>query len=185
LGDLRRLGLPAPDHRLFETHPVLNTQVLQALRQGRLAVKPDLLDANGRRMRFVDGSEAELDLVIFATGYRRLVPILGPDLVSEGDVSELFVNVFHRRHPSLFVLGYFETDAGSYPLLDLQAELLARVLQARRDRPHALARFERRLAGAPPDFSGGVRFLGVERMRNYVRSRAYRRYLEETIRELA
>jgi hypothetical protein len=135
-------------------------------------------------VRFADGSEEQLDLVIFATGYRRLLPILGPDLHREGDVSELFLNVFHRRHAGLFVLGFFETDAGSYPLLDLQAELLARVLRARRERSLSLARFERRLAGPAPDFSGGVRFLGVELMRNYVRSRPYRRYLEEAIREL-
>ena len=30
-GDLRRLGLPRPDHRIFETHPILITQVLHFL----------------------------------------------------------------------------------------------------------------------------------------------------------
>jgi cation diffusion facilitator CzcD-associated flavoprotein CzcO len=184
LGDLRRYRLPAPDHRLFETHPVLNTQILHALGHGDLSVKPDLREARGQRVRFADGSEEEIDLVIFATGYRRVVPVLGPELHREGDVADLFLNLFHRRYPTLCVLGFFETDAGSFPLLDLQAELLARVLQARRESPARLARFAGRLAGAPPDFSGGVRFLGVDRMRNYVRRRPYSRYLLEAIREL-
>jgi cation diffusion facilitator CzcD-associated flavoprotein CzcO len=185
LGDPRRLGLPAPDHRLFETHPVLNTQLLHALAHGELGVKPDVRELRGRRVLFADGSEEELDLVIFATGYRRVLPVLGPDVHREGDVSPLFLNLCHRRHPTLFVLGYFETDAGCYPLLDRQAELVARLLQARRERPERLARFERRLAGPPPDFSGGVCFLGVERMGNYVRCRPYTRYLDQAIRELA
>ena len=51
--------------------------------------------------------------------------------------------------------------------------------------PATLARFERRMSGPRPDFSGGVRFLGVERMSNYVRCRPYTRYLERTIAELA
>lgn len=185
LGDVTRLGLPAPDHRLFETHPVLNTQILHALGHGELAVKPDVRELRERRVLFADGSEEEVDLVIFATGYRRVVPVLEPEVHREGDVSGLFLNLCHRRHSTLFVLGFFETDAGCYPLLDLQAELVARLLQARRERPEKLGRFERRLAGSPPDVSGGVRFLGVERMGNYVRCRPYTRYLEETIRELA
>ena len=41
------------------------------------------------------------------------------------------------------------------------------------------------MAGKPPDFSGGVRFLGVDRMRNYVRCAPYARYLQRAIAELA
>jgi cation diffusion facilitator CzcD-associated flavoprotein CzcO len=185
LGDPRRLGLPAPDHRLFETHPVLNTQLLHALGHGELSVKPDVRELRERRVLFADGSEEEVDLVILATGYRRVLPVLAADVHREGEVADLFLNLCHRRHPTLFVLGFFETDAGCYPLLDLQAELVARLLQARRERPATLAGFERRSSGPPPDFSGGVRFLGVDRMSNYVRCRPYTRYLEETIRELA
>lgn len=184
LGDLTRLGLPKPDHRLFETHPVLNTQVLHALGHGDLAVKPDVRELRDRRALFADGSEEEIDLVIFATGYRRVVPVLPPHVHAEGDVSSLFLNLCSRRHSTLFVLGFFETDAGAYPILDLQAELVARLLRARREAPERAARFERRLNGAPPDFSAGVRFLGVDRMGNYVRCRPYTRYLEEAIREL-
>lgn len=185
LGDPTRLGLPAPDHRLFETHPVLNTQVLHALGHGDLAVKPDVRGLRERRVLFADGSEEEIDLVIFATGYRRVIPVLAPEVLAEGDVASLFLNLCHRRHPTLFVLGFFETDAGAYPILDLQAELVARLLRARRETPDRLARFERRLHGPPPDFSAGVRFLGVDRMANYVRCRPYTRYLEAAIGELA
>lgn len=185
VGDVRRFGLPAPDHRLFETHPVLNVQLLHALGHGDVSVKPDVRALAGDRVVFADGSEEAFDLIVYATGYRRVVPVLPPDIHREGDVSSLFLNLFHRRHSSLFVLGFFETDAGAYPLLDLQAELLARVLKARREQSGALERFRWRMAGAAPDFSGGVRFLDVERMRNYVRCVPYARYLRRAIAELA
>lgn len=185
VGDVRRLGLPAPDHRLFETHPVLNTQLLHALGHGDLAVKPDVRELARDRVVFADGSDEPFDVAIYATGYRRVVPVLSPDIHQEGDVSSLFLNLFHRRHPTLFVLGFFETDAGAYPLLDLQAELVARVLKARRDQSGALERFQWRMAGDPPDLSGGVRFLDVDRMRNYVRCAPYARYLQRAIADLA
>jgi hypothetical protein len=47
------------------------------------------------------------------------------------------------------------------------------------------ARFEWHLKGPAPDFSDGVRFLEVDRMRNYVRTHPYARYLAERIRELS
>ena len=47
------------------------------------------------------------------------------------------------------------------------------------------ARFQRYLEGPRPDFSGGVRFLQVERMRNYVRARPYENYLKQRLDELA
>jgi cation diffusion facilitator CzcD-associated flavoprotein CzcO len=184
VGDLRRYGLPRPDHRLFETHPVLNSQILHSLSHGDVKPKPDVKGFEGRRVTFADGSAEEIDLVIFATGYRRKIEILPEGLHKEGDVSQLFLNAFHRSQPDLFVVGFFETDAGAYPLIDLQCELIAKLLRLRRAAPKRLAPFEQRLQGPPPDFSGGVRFLQVERMTNYVRSHPYKRYLAAAIADL-
>ena len=184
VGDVRRLGLPAPDHRLFETHPVLNSQILHSLSHGDVVMKPDLKELRGRRAFFADGSEEELDVVIFATGYRRAFPILPESVHREGDVSALFLNLCHRAHPNLFVVGFFETDGGAFPLIDLQCELLAKLIRARAAAPEKAARFDWHLRGPAPDFSDGVRFLEVDRMRNYVRTYPYSQYLNARIDEL-
>jgi cation diffusion facilitator CzcD-associated flavoprotein CzcO len=185
VGDVTRLGLPAPDHQLFQTHPILNSQILHALSHGDVAVRSDLKAFDGQSASFADGSREELDVVIFATGYQRTLPILPADVHREGEVESLFLNVFHRRHPNLFVVGFFETDGGSYPLIDLQCELIARLMRARQEAPEKANAFRRgRMEGPAPDLSGGVRFLQVDRMRNYVRTQPYARYLEDAIREL-
>jgi cation diffusion facilitator CzcD-associated flavoprotein CzcO len=185
VGDVKRLGLPAPDHHLFQAHPVLNVQILHALSHGDVTVKPDVRELWGKRAFFTDGSDEEVDVVIFATGYRRVFPILPETVHREGETASLFLNVFHRTHPGLFVIGFFETDGGAYPLIDLQCELLARLLRARREAPARAAAFARRQAGPAPDFSGGVRFLALERMKNYVRTHPYQHYLSRAIAELA
>ena len=185
LGDLERFGLPRPDHHLYETHPVLNSQILHSLAHGDVAVKPDVRELRGRAVVFADGSEEEVDTIVYATGYRRVLPLLPEAVHREGDVSSLFLNLCHRSHPSLFVVGFFETDGGAFPILDLQCELVARLLKARGAEPAKAQRLARRMEGPPPDLSGGVRFLEVERMSNYVRTRPYTRCLSAAIRELS
>jgi len=183
-GDLTRLGLPAPDHRIFETHPILNGAILDRLAHGDLVVRPDVERFEERRVVFRDGRADEYDLVILATGYRRGVPFFAPGVLRDDDVSELFLNVFHDRFPELVVIGHFTTDAGAYPLLDRQAELVARVLATRRAGSAADGVLERARRGPRPDFTRGVRYKPVPRMVNYVSSRPYRRYLERLIAEL-
>lgn len=184
LGDLRRYGLPRPDHRIFETHPIVNTQILHALAHGDLAVKPDVRELRGRRVAFADGSEEEPDLILLATGYVPAIPFLAPGIYRPGDRSELYLNVFHRRLPELFVIGLFENDGAAFPLIDRQCELVAKLVRARRERPAAAAAFARRMAGPPPDFSGGVRHLALERMSTYVMTAPYTRELERLLRAL-
>lgn len=49
---LIRFGLPKPDHRIFEAHPILNLQMLHYLSHGNVAVRPDRLygdDVGSRR----------------------------------------------------------------------------------------------------------------------------------------
>lgn len=185
VGDVTRLGLPEPDHRLFQTHPVLNSQILHALAHGDVAVRGDLRALDGREAEFADGRRERVDTVVFATGYRRSFPIVDASVLGEGDVDSLYLNLAHRRHPGLFVIGFFETDGGAFPLMDLQCELVARLIRARRVNPRAAAGFARGLAGRPPDLRGGIRYLPVDRMANYVRTVPYARALTAAIRALA
>ncbi len=182
-GDLTRLGLPRPDHSILESHPVMNTQILHALQHGDLAVRADIADLRGREVSFADGKVDEVDLIVLATGYVRGVPFLSPGLLKDDDVSELFLNVFHRREANLFVLGHFTADGGAYPLLDRQAELVARVLAAR-GKGSPVPAFDRALAGRAPDFRGGVRYQKVRRMSNYLKTRPYRRYVDGLLASL-
>ena len=176
-GDLTRLGLPRPDHSILESHPVMNTQILHAIAHGDLEVRPDVREFRGGEVVFVDGRTETVDLVVQATGYVRGVPFLSSEILADDDVSDLFLNVFHRRTPGLCVVGNFTTDGGAYPLVDRQGELVSRVLDARRQ-GGVLRDFERALSAPPPDFTGGIRYQNVRRMANYVKGRPYKKYLD-------
>ncbi len=40
-------GLPAPDHRVLESHPIMNTQVLHYIGHGDLVARPDVAELRG------------------------------------------------------------------------------------------------------------------------------------------
>ena len=77
VGDVTDYGLPKPDHKLLEAHPTVSSELLPRLGHGDIAVKPNIdRFAGGRTVRFVDGSEEEIDLVVYCTGYRITFPFL-------------------------------------------------------------------------------------------------------------
>ncbi len=77
VGEMTDYGLPEPDHRLLEAHPTVSSELLPRLGHGDIAVKPNIdRFAGGRTVRFADGSEEEVDLVVYCTGYRIEFPFL-------------------------------------------------------------------------------------------------------------
>ena len=133
-GDLTRFGLQAPDHKVLEiaSHRELANAAL--LSHGDLTAKPNVGVLNGSRSSFSDGSRERIDLIICATGYRWQLPYLEEGLVRwAGGRPNLYMGVFSREHPNLFVLGLMESNAAAYQLFDELADLIARAFLAERD----------------------------------------------------
>lgn len=185
VGDLRRFGLPAPDHRVLESHPIMNTQILHYLAHGDATAKPDVVRLDGRRAHFRDGTSEELDLIIWATGYRPTIPFLDAALPSRnGTGPDLFGALFPDA-PNLYVLGHFESDGGAYPLVSKQAELVAMLAQSDATAPDATRTWVARLTSSPrPDLTGGVRYVGSIRHENYAQFETYESYLSRLIRQI-
>jgi hypothetical protein len=186
LGPAWRTGVPRADHRLFETHPILNSQLHHHVGHGRLELRPDVSELDGRRVRFVDGSDAAVDLIVFATGYRVSFPFMDAALLNRRDGGpRLFLNVFHPERDDLFFIGLIQPDSGQFGLVDCQAQLVARYLTAQRARPRRAAWFRELKRGAAPDLGGGVRYAATPRHDLEVEHYSYRRRLMKLARRLA
>ena len=184
-GDPVRLGFPEPDHKLYESHPIVNNLVLHHLGHGDLRVMADVESLDGDGVRFRDGRREAYDLVLMATGYTLHYPFLDPELLDwRGPAPDLYLNIFSRRDPNLFVIGMIEASGIGWQGRYEQAELVARLLRARREQPHAARALEARIAGPDPDLSGGYHYLGLDRMAYYVNKDAYRRVVRSAIDEL-
>ncbi len=174
-GDPTTFGFPTPDHKIYESHPIVNTLVLHHIGHGDIHVRKDVERLDGSGVRFVDGSRTDYDLIVLATGYRLHYPFVDRDLLDwQGMAPDLYLNVFSRRDPNLFVLGMIEASGIGWQGRYEQAELVASVIRARLDGSATTEAFEAHLHGPPPDLSGGYHYLGLERMAYYVNKDAYR-----------
>ncbi|MCR9122498.1 MAG: NAD(P)-binding domain-containing protein [Phyllobacteriaceae bacterium] len=175
-GDITRYGLPKPDHRVFESHPIINSQLLHYLSHGDIAAKGDVERLEGRHVVFRDGSREEIDLVVCATGYEWQVPYVARDQFSwNGDRPDNYLHMFSRVNPQLFGLGFTETNGGIYKLFDSMADLIGRNILAQRDDDDAWAKLRRRIEEHVPDLSGGVRYVASDRHATYANIDALKR----------
>jgi len=178
-GDLTRLGLPEPDHRLFESHPLLNSRLIHHLQHGDVAVRPDVARLEGDRVRFTDGSTDQVDLILYATGYDWAIPYAQRHFEWQDGRPELYLTAFSRRHRNLFGLGYLEINSSAYTVFDQISNLVAHYLRDQEHRPARAAAFDRLIATDHPRLNGGLTFVGSARHRTYVDARTYRRYLRQ------
>jgi Flavin-binding monooxygenase-like len=179
MGDPSKHGWPKPDHKLFETHPILNDQILHHLRHGDLSVRGDIKSFDGADVVFADGRREAFDLVVFATGYQTKVPYLDTSKFRwKGGRPSLYMRLFSPDQDGLAAIGFTEGDGGAYTLFDNMGDLIARSAWAAEHDPAQYARLRARFAGPDPDVSGGVRHQATDRHAAYVNLQAYQHAVE-------
>ena len=99
---------------------MLGARLLSALSR----IEPDIEAFDGSSVRFVDGSTAEVDLVVMATGYRMSFPFMNDSYVlAEDGRPNLFLNIFHPRWDDLFLSGLVQANGSMWRVADHQARL--------------------------------------------------------------
>jgi thioredoxin reductase len=153
-GEMTTYGLPKPDHKLFEAHPTVSSELLPRLGHGDITVKPNIdRFSGGRSVRFLDGSEEEIDLVVYCTGYKVTFPFFDPEVFSAPDNRmPLFRRVVSVERPGLYFVGFIQPLGPIMPLAEAQCEWIADLLTGRAALPAAgemkreIAREERKQA---------------------------------------
>jgi dimethylaniline monooxygenase (N-oxide forming) len=145
--DMTAYGLPKPDHKLFEAHPTVSSELLPRLGHGDIEVKPNIdRFSGGRTVRFVDGSEEEIDLVVYCTGYKMTFPFFDPEVFAAPDNRlPLFRRVASVERPGLYFIGFIQPLGPIMPLAEAQAEWVADLLGGRASLP-AAAEMRREIA---------------------------------------
>ncbi|MGD9719924.1 MAG: flavin-containing monooxygenase [Pirellulales bacterium] len=183
VGDLKRYGLPEPDHELFASHPIINSQLPYYVAHGRVVPKPNVAELCGRRVRFQDGSEEAIDLIVYATGYNISIPFLDRQYLNWRDGRpQLHLNVFHPRFANLFFVGLIQPDSGQFGLVDYQSQLVASVIAGARSGSRPAELFRQAVAAGDGSPARNTRYLDTPRNLLEVEHYTYRNVLK---RELA
>jgi dimethylaniline monooxygenase (N-oxide forming) len=132
VGSMERYGLPKPDHRPLEAHPTISDTILTRLTHGDIAPKPNIARLTERTVVFADGSEEEVDVVVYGTGYKVSFPFFDPELVSAPDNDlPLFKRVFHPDLPGLYFIALLQPLGATMPLAEAQSEWVSDHLTGR------------------------------------------------------
>ncbi len=186
LGPTELAGLPKPEHRLFESHPIINSRLHGQLAHGKLSIRPDIAELRADGVRFVDGTEEAIDVILYATGFRLSFPFIDPHHLNwDAGRPNLFLNIFHPQRDNLFCAGLIQPDSGQWGLVDYQAQLIVRYLNAMKEKPRAARWFRRLKESAVPEQAGRIRYLDSPRHRLGVEHFSYRSQLQKLIAKLA
>jgi hypothetical protein len=179
-GPPSRYRMPQPDYAIDQAHPTMTDEIPRLVAHGSLIVKPEIARFEGERVLFADGSTETVDMIVFATGYRPVLPFLDEGIAFAPDGRPRFVHsVFHPEHANLYAAGLVQANGSMWRLADYQGRLIATAIVAEGRAPERARRFRASLATA------GERarvFVGSERHRLEVNYYDYRRKLKRLIR---
>jgi hypothetical protein len=122
-------GLPHPDHEFGQAHPTVSSELLVRLGSGDAVAKPNVERLEGDRVRFKDGSVEEIDVIIYATGYKISFPFFDPQFLSAPDNRlPLYKRMLHPDIDDLVFVGFAQTVPTLFPFVENQARLLGAYL---------------------------------------------------------
>jgi hypothetical protein len=186
VGDMTRFGLPVPDHRPYESHPVVNSQLVYYLGHGRITAVPDVTRLEGATVELADGRRIEPDLVITATGYLPRFEFLAPELLEldEDGKPDLHLHAFARHHPTLAVVGLVQPDGGLFPLAHWQSVAVARWLRLRISDPVRAAAVQQKESVRSPRSWTRLRVVPSSRHWFEVGHTSYLRALDDLLEQM-
>jgi hypothetical protein len=116
---------------VYETHPIVNGQLVYYIGHGGVTPVPDVARFDRHEVVFTDGSTADPDLVILATGYLPRFDFLAPEILAAdaGGRPRLALQMFSRTHPTLAVAGLVQPDSAIFTIVHWQTVLMAKWLR--------------------------------------------------------
>lgn len=188
MGRFEDFGLQKPDHAFFETHPIVNQQLVYYVGHGDITPKPDVDHFDAAGAVFADGTRADVDLVVFATGYLAVFPFLADQdaLNAAAGRPRLALQMASPTSPTLWLSGLIQPDSGQWTIAHWQGMAIAQFLNLRRTDPQAAARIHARLnAHRAQRFTGGAHYKDSTRHYYEIAHQDYLAALQDFLAEVA
>ena len=186
VGDFEKFGLRKPDHEFFETHPIVNQQLVYYVGHGDIQPKPDIERFDGSTVSFTDGTTAKIDVVVFCTGYLAHFPFLDDSFLNlDGDHPVLARQIFTPATPTLVVSGLIQPDSGQWTIAHWQGMLIATYAALRAQDPAAAQTFyDRMVVETGVRFTGGTDYKDSTRHYYEIAHQQYLRAIEDDLQLL-
>ena len=131
-GRPEQYGLPKPDHPLMSTHPAVSQELYLRIGSGDVKPKPNVKELKGRQVSFVDGSQEDIDVIVWCTGYKITFPFFEEGFISApGNDIALWKRMIDPRFSNLFFVGLVQPLCAMMPIAEEQSKLVGQYLTGR------------------------------------------------------
>ncbi|KAH6937223.1 hypothetical protein HPB50_026008 [Hyalomma asiaticum] len=130
--DHKMYGLK-PAHRAINQQLFVNDVLPSRILTGTIQIRGSVSRLGPDYAEFYDGSRVAIDDVIVATGYSKHYPFLPPEVAPyvREDRVELYKFIFPVEDPSVSFVGLVDPIGGFWPVAEMQARFVARVLSGK------------------------------------------------------
>ncbi|MEP6946083.1 MAG: NAD(P)/FAD-dependent oxidoreductase, partial [Acidobacteriota bacterium] len=131
VGKYEDYGLPRPDHKIFEKHPTISTEIFHYLKHGRIKPRPDIERFEGKTVYFKDGTHDDFDMIVAATGFHLTFPFLPKGLVpmKNDQLAMVYGGCVLPDYKNLYLVGTQQVRYGIGPLLTPGSKLVAKIIK--------------------------------------------------------
>jgi cation diffusion facilitator CzcD-associated flavoprotein CzcO len=139
-GRYAKYRLMKPDCGPLEIHPTINSELLYAIRHGKIKPLAGIERFDGKSVYFTDGTCQEFDTIIFATGYKISFPFFESECIdfSRSTQIPLYKKMMHPEYDTLYFIGLCQPQGCIWPLADYQSKIVGRIISGRLKRPEQL-----------------------------------------------
>lgn len=124
-GDMTALGFKPATGRI---QPTISSTIVQDIMFERVVVRQGISGIKDRTITFVDGTSAEFDAIVAATGFIKEFPFLDAALLhKDGSHLDLYKRVVAPNHAGLYFVGMINIDTPINHALEQQAKWIAAI----------------------------------------------------------
>lgn len=125
-------GLPTPNHKFFESYPTQSVELPLRLGSGDITAKPNVSRLDGPTVHFADGTAADFDVIIYATGYNITFPFFDPEFLGAPDNRiPLYKRMFSPGIDDLVFIGFAQPTPTLFPFVEAQSRLVGAYARGR------------------------------------------------------
>lgn len=137
-------GLPSPaEPTLADGYAVVNDLLLYWIHHGRIGVRPAVERFEGKTVHFSDGTAADYDTILYATGFHPSLPFLDDQLVQRNGTMPVkhAAGIVPAGLENIFYIGLIAPRGPQIPIYGMQAKLVAKMLHLQRNGYVGLSEF--------------------------------------------
>lgn len=171
-GNPAQYGAVTPDEDIFAAGLTQSQGFLPAVAEGRIRTAPWIAGIKGETVTFADGTSRTADALILGTGFRHNLAWLAPEVARTLNLGapmlDLFAQTLHPDLAGLAFVGQVDLVGPTFPVMELQARLVAGVFGGQIALPSAAiqrrAIADQRAAGLSPALPMHVAAIQLARL---------------------